>query len=182
MEDRLDEKTARRIAIGRLEAARTRADAVVRAAACEHPSKNSKVRVQQVLRAFERAYGPLLLWRHVEGRTVLLLLAQPVDGGAVSIDMFSRNVRSDSSEWKCLLYVTPHAAARLMERRRSAKIEELLSEEFTRETVANLAECIENVVGQEVALHTVNGHFIVKSDEKELAHLAALTWIPSPKR
>src|SRR5688500_866428 len=122
MEDRLDEKTARRIAIGRLGAARTRADAVVRAAADEHPSKNSKVRMQQVLRALELAYGPLLLWRNLEGRTVMLLLAQPVDGGAVSIDMLVKNVRSDFSQWKCLLYVSPHAAARLMERRRSAKI------------------------------------------------------------
>jgi hypothetical protein len=182
MEDRLDEKTARRIAIGRLEAARSHAEAVVRAAVDEHPSKNSKVRVQQVLLAFERAYGRLLLWRSVEGRTVMLLLAQPVEGGAVSVDMVTRNVRSDASRWNALLYISPHAAARLMERRRSAKVEELLAEEFGEDTILNLMRCVEEARNAaELQLQTVKGHFIVKKDDKQLAYLAALTWIPHPK-
>lgn len=112
----------------------------------------------------------------------MLLLAQPVDGGAVSVDMLTKNVRSDASQWKALLYISPHAAARLMERRRSAKIEELLSEEFAEHTILNLMSCF-NKDGDaaEVQLQTVNGHFVVKNDDKELAHLAALTWIPNPK-
>lgn len=179
IEDRLDEKTARRIAIGRLDTARKDARDLMRVLSEKaRRSKNSKVRAAQFVELFLKSYGPLVLHHQTHGRTTYLFLAQPMEGGACAVDLLRRNTRSDSFKYQCLLYLTPHATARLMERRRSAKVEALIREEFGKQGIMSLMEHLDKFSEEEKPLETTNGHFVVKADDEGFALLAAKTWIP----
>lgn len=179
VEDRLDERTARKIAIGRLKMV---SDQLEEGAAVPniHPSRSSKARLRQLMMLLRARWGQLLLGWRVDGRTLTYFVAAPLDEpGSAGIAVLRKNTRSDALGGAVLLHITPHAIARLMERRRSVKVEELVAEEFRHADVID-ALVRAAAAGEEQRLETVNGHFVVAPNEGD-AVLAALTWIPSPR-
>jgi len=173
---RLDEKSARRIAAGRLNAFQERVDAALLGS--KSTSNKPEVRARAIKESLQRAFGEwFLAWGRV-GRNLVFEVAQPGEKpGWVDILAVHHNLRSAATDMYLLAKLSAHATARLLERRRDVDIERLLAEELHGISLHRLLDAwIENKPG-DIRLATTNGEFRFKRDDDEEETLIAVTWI-----
>jgi hypothetical protein len=171
---RLDEKSARRIAAGRLDAFQERVDAALFELMIT--SNKPDVRARAIQESLQRAFGEwFLAWGRV-GRNVVFEVAQPGEKpGWVEILAVHHNLRSATTDVYLLAKLSAHATARLLERRRDVDIERLLAEELHGISLHRLLDArIENKPG-DIRLATTNGEFRFEREDEET--LIAVTWI-----
>ena len=173
---RLDEKSARRIAAGRLAAFQERVDAALLGSKVKSSIKPD-VRARAIQESLQRAFGEwFLAWGRL-GRNLVFEVAQPGEKpGWIEILAVHHNLRSAATDVYLLAKISAHATARLLERRRDVDIERLLAEELHGITLHRLFDArMENKPG-EIRLATTNGEFRLKHDDDEET-LIAVTWI-----
>jgi len=171
---RLDEKSARRIAAGRLKAFQERVEAVVLGS--KSKSNKPDVRARAIQESLQRAFGEwFLAWGRV-GRNLVFGVAQPGEKTSwVDILAVHHNLRSAATDVYLLAKLSAHATARLLERRRDVDIERLLAEELHGIPLQRLIDArIEDKPG-DIRLATTNGEFRFNRDNEET--LIAVTWI-----
>jgi hypothetical protein len=171
----LDEKSARRIAAGRLNAFQERVDAVLLGSEITASFKPD-VRARAIEEIFQQAFGQWFLMSGRVGRNLVFGIAQSGEKpGWVEILAIHHNLRSAATEVYLLAQLSAHATARLLERRRDVDIERLLAEELNGPPFYRLIDAhIANKPG-DVRLATANGEFRFTRDEEEA--LLAVTWI-----
>ncbi len=92
--------------------------------------------------------------------------------GWVDIYAIVYNLRSGAFHNRCVVEISGHAIARLLERRRDVDVQTLLAEELT---LRGVAELIRHHKTAE-SFETVNGEFRLQREEGDT--LVAATWIP----
>lgn len=170
---RLDEKSARRIAAGRLDAFRERIDSVLLES--QGVSGKPDARARFIHTSFLRAFGQwFLAWGRL-GRKLVFEVAQPGEKpGWVDIVAVHHNLRGGTTDVYLLAKLSAHATARLLERRRSVDIERVISEELRGVTLHGLLDARSDSRAGDIALATTNGEFRIKLDDEILI---AVTWI-----
>jgi len=182
MGDRLDEVSARRIARGRLNAVLERINDIMDThdASDKHVKNKPRPMMEYFMQRLRDTWGDLLIGQLVQKnfRRANAIVVHPENDGSVDILIIQISLRS-TTDVRELLTITGHAIARLMERRRDVRIEQLLAEEFAsaRQLVFGLTEVAHGFkLGEtQVSLETRNGHFIVKQDQD--GYPLAVTWI-----
>jgi len=171
---RLDEKSARRIAAGRLNALRERIDAAILRS--KNESRKPEVRARAIQESMQRTFGELLLGWGRTGRNLVCEFAQPGEkAGWVDIFVAFHNLRSLATKVVLLAQLSAHATARVLERRRDVDIERLLAEELQGAPFDRLMDAwLDNEPG-EVNVATTNGQFRFKRNGERT--LIAVTWI-----
>ena len=172
---RLDEKSARRIAAGRLAAFQERVDAALLGSKIKSSIKPD-VRARAIQESLQGAFGEWFLAQGRVGRNLVFGVAQPGEKpGWVDILAVHHNLRSAATEVYVLARLSAHATARLLERRRDVDIERLLAEELHGVPLLRLIDArIANTPG-DVRLATANGEFRFTRDEDDT--LIGVTWI-----
>lgn len=170
---RLDEKSARRIAAGRLDAFRERVDAALLES--HGTSDKPDVRARFIHKSLLRAFGEwFLAWGRV-GRNLVFEVAQPgEESGWVDILAVHHNLRGGTTNMYVLAKLSAHATARLLERRRSVDIERVIGEELRGISLHSLLDARSDNRAGDIALATTNGEFRFKLDDEMLV---AVTWI-----
>jgi len=170
---RLDEKSARRIAAGRLNAFRERVDAALLGSWAM--SGKPDVRARAIHESLQRAFGEwFLAWGRL-GRNLVFEVAQPGERpGWVDIIAAHHNLRGGATDVYLLAKLSAHATARLLERRRSVDIERVLGEELRGIALHRLVDAQGENESGDIALATANGEFRFKRDGEMLI---AVTWI-----
>ena len=136
---RLDEKSARRIAAGRLDAITERVDAALSGLATLPSKPEVRARAEQA--SLQRAFGDWFLALGRLGRNLIFQFAQPGEhAGWVDIVMVHYNLRSFSTQIFLLAKISAHATARLLERRRDIDIERLLADELAGKALVGLVD------------------------------------------
>jgi len=172
---RLDEKSARRIAAGRLDAISERVDAALSGLATL-PSK-PEVRARAIQASLQRAFGDWFLALGRLGRNLIFQVAQPGEqAGWVDIVTVHYSLRSDTTHISLLAKISAHATARLLERRRDVDIERLLADELAGKALVGLVDAWIKRDAENIRLPTTNGEFRFTRDEEEET-LIATTWI-----
>jgi hypothetical protein len=172
---RLDEKSARRIAAGRLDAIAERVDAALSGLATL-PSK-PEVRARAIQASLQRAFGDWFLASGRLGRNLLFQFAQPGEqAGWVDIVMVHYSLRSVRPQIFLLAKISAHATARLLERRRDVDIERLLRDELSGEVLVGLVDAWIKRDAEDIRLPTTNGEFRFTRDDEEQT-LIATTWV-----
>lgn len=171
---RLDEKSARRIAAGRLNAFQKRVDAALLES--RGMSNKPDVRARSIHESLEQAFGEwFLAWGRM-GRNLVFEVAQPAEKpGWVDILAVHHNLRGGATDVYVLAKISAHATARLLERRRDVDIERLLAEELHGIPFHHLIDARSENEHGDIGLATTNGEFRFKRDEDET--LVAVTWI-----
>ena len=172
-EVRLDEKSARRIAAGRLE---TLKDRIRTGLAGIRPREKPDTRARLLVQHFQKGYGDWLLWSGRSGRNLVMQLAHPSQpAGWVDIAIVILNLRSNALKIGQIARLSAHATARLLERRRGVDIERLLVEELSEKPLRALTDAAVGHQKVEFELPTVNGAF--RFDVDEDGGLVAVTWV-----
>jgi len=170
--DRLDESSARRIAKGRLTRILERMDQVTAIPNGLKP----RAKAEAITERWRRAFGPMLLLNLITGRVLHFVAALPDEDNPGQLFLMNATYRLRSDSFLCfpIALLTGHAIARLMERRRSAIVEEVLSEELDTDT---LVRALNNyAAGPVQQLKTKNGKFMMTYDVEMDLHIAK-TWI-----
>ena len=172
---RLDEKSARRIAAGRLLVFQERVDAALLGS--KGMSTKLGVRTRAIYKSLQRAFGEwFLAWGRM-GRNLVFEIAQPGENpGWVDILAVHHNLRGGATDVYVLAKLSAHATARLLERRRDVDIERLLSEELRGTPVLHLIDARRENKPGDIRLATTNGEFRFKRDNDDET-LIAVTWI-----
>ncbi len=171
---RLDEKSARRIAAGRLNAFQERVDAALLGS--RGMSGKPDVRARAIHEGLQRAFGEwFLAWGRM-GRNLVFEVAQPGEKlGWVDILAVHHNLRGGTTGVYLLAKLSAHATARLLERRRDVDIERLLAEELRGIPLHRLIDARGENKPSDIGLATTNGEFRFKRDDDET--LIAVTWV-----
>ena len=175
----LDERSARRIALGRLDALKERIAAVHLGAKGE--SAKPEVRARAIQDAVEHGFGQSLLATERKGRILIHVVALPGEKpGWMDLVAVTHNLRSSNTHFVVFAQLSAHAMARLLERRRGVDLERLLAEELAQSRLAELIEAGIEKKAAEMSLVTANGTFRFKRGEE--GTLVALTWISAAPR
>jgi hypothetical protein len=114
---RLDELSARKIALGRLKLIKE--DIITRAEIDPgEPRVKPKARQQQLIGYLRQMYGESLLWTYAKGRIIEYVCAAPDKSNPrhVAVTVTRANLRSGARRIYRVLDITEHALARLVER------------------------------------------------------------------
>src|ERR1700756_5241701 len=134
---RLDESSARRIALGRLAALKERIAAVHLGAKGE--SAKPEVRARAIQDAVEHGFGRSLLATERKGRVLIHVVALPGEKpGWMDLVAVTHNLRSSNTHFVVFAQLSAHAMARLLERRRGVDLERLLAEELAQSRLGGL--------------------------------------------
>jgi hypothetical protein len=173
---RLDEKSARRIAAGRLDAFQERVDAVLLGSRLTSSLKPD-VRARAIQDTLQQAFGAWFLVSGRIGRNLVFGIAQRGEKpGWVEVLTVHHDLRSAATEVYELAQLSAHATARLLERRRDVDIERLLAEELRGVPFLQLVEAQIGNKSDDIRLATANGEFRFSRDEEE-GTLVAVTWV-----
>jgi hypothetical protein len=175
-EARLDERSARSIAAGRLNAIRER---VLSVKLSTLPHKRGAA-TRQCLVHMHTLFGNWVLGEIIiKNRFACVVVADPhpvlngwIDVYFIQVDLKKRERDVD---FRVLFSISAHATARLLERRRDVDIERLIAEELA--DIAVLRAVMDNYnnnANSEFVLQTVNGEFRGYRDHGKLI---AATWI-----
>jgi len=172
---RLDEKSARRIAAGRLSAFQERVDAALLGSMTQSSIKPD-IRARAIHETLQRAFGEwFLAWGRL-GRNLVFEIFQPGEKpGWVDILTVHHNLRSAATDVYLLAMLSAHATARLIERRRDVDIERLLAEELHGIPLHRLIDVRIGTTTGDIRLATANGEFRFTRDEDDT--LVAVTWV-----
>jgi hypothetical protein len=172
MSARLDEKSARRIAAGRLKLLKEQIDS-----ARPRPTRKEKpnARAKGIEANLRRRFGSWLFFVAHRGRHVLAAYANPSEqSGWIDLFLLDHNLRSDAVHICLIAQFSAHAVARLLERRRDVDVERLFVEELEGAPLLELLDKSSSAT-QEFRIATKFGSFRFEASNGEPA--VAVTWV-----